>query len=447
MPEFHVDIFHLMTTTAVNKVACAIPRDHAKTTLAKLAALYHWLFTPYRFVIYVSATHSIAVNACLDIVGFLESENFIAVFGHIEKLIWRDGEGFYKFRIGDKLCILRALGARQQVRGINVDHQRPEVAIVDDLEDNDNIATEELRNALKRWFYGPFYKALDKMGNKLIQIGNMISNECLLKKHCEDPAWHSRRYGCILADGQPLWPDVWPLEKLQEDLNLYRRMGLIDVWFAEMMNLPMAAGRGLIRADEIYYQPEMFPEEAQYAFITVDPAISDKTWAHKCAIVVHAWRGDCWQIVEYVHETGIDPLRLFIDVVSLSRKWNVRTVGIEDVAYQASLKFVFEVWCMEKHVEGLEFVPLKAVARKVQRLAGWAAMIRSKQYAVTDGDLELIEQLLLYDPKQKENQDDLIDACSYGEQMIDLYIDRIMSEYSPRMNSARVMREVDIAEV
>ena len=434
VPKFHKDIFHTMTNATIKKFCCAVPRDHAKTTLAKLAVVYHFLFSPYRFIVYISNTFAIAAPACEDIVAFIESENFQAVFGSIEWLTRRPGDGIYKFKIGSKVCILRALGAGQQVRGINVDNQRPQLAVIDDLEDNDNIATEALFLKLKKWVYGPFRKCLDKFDNKMIWLGNMISNRCMLKENCESDFWYSMRYGALLSTGEALWPDAWPLDKLKADFAEYVQAGMSEVWFAEMMNLPLVGGRGLIRPDEIEYRPKVFPGDLEYGFITIDPAISDKTWAHKTAVVVHGFIDEKWQVVDYTFDTGIDPIRLFNITIELASMWGIHVVGIESVAYQASLQPVFAYFAAEQGMEFMEFVKVPAVMQKTQRIAGWCAMLKAKQYTLTEGEYAATDQLLNYDPSKRENDDDLIDACAHGPHMIERHmhtIQNIVSQNSP----------------
>lgn len=439
VPPFHIDVFHLMTSTAVRLCAFALPRDHAKTTLAKLAAVKYLLFTDYQFVIYLSNVSTIAVPACNDIIGFFESENFASVFGPPEFITKQDGVGLYIFKIKipqddgswqDKLCILRALGAGQSVRGINIRHRRPQLAIVDDLEDKDNIATEELFLKLKRWFYGTFRKCLDKFDHKIIHIGNMISNKCMLKEHCASEYWFSRLYGALLSNGQPLWPDAWPIEKLKQDFIEYLKAGMTDIWFAEMMNMPIGIGKGLIKADEIYYLPEIYPEDVEYSCMTLDLAISDRTWAHETVMAVHGWNGECWQSVETDGGVGIDPINLFERVIALCYKWHINVVGIESVAYQASLKFVFNFLCATRGIENIRFVDLYATGRKVQRFSPWAAMIKAKEYALTESDFKTTEQLLTFDPKLKNNDDDYIDAKSYVIQMINNWLPEIQEQIS-----------------
>lgn len=432
VPGFHIDIFAIMVALQIDRFVCAIPRDHAKTTLAKLACVWYFLFSDYRFIVYLSNTSDIAIPATNDIVAFLKSDNFVNIFGPCIWEIEQHGKGLYKFTLpetlGSKTCILRALGAGKQVRGINVDNKRPQLAIVDDLEDNDNIATDELFKKLKRWVYGPFLKCLDKFHNKVIWLGNMISKNSMLYENCKSQFWHSRRYGCLLANGKALWPDAWPIEKLKRDYMEYQEKGLADVWFAEMMNLPMAAGSGLIDADEITYKPAINPRENKYGFLTIDLAISSETWAHATTINVHVWLDDLeiWQVAETKSYVGIDPIALFYETIETCNEWGFYLVGIESEGYQASLQFVFPHLCLINRLEGFVFKPLKTNKnRKTERLAAWAGMLKTGQYALTEGDFVLTQQLLEYNPKEKTNKDDEIDGAAYGPQMITEYYNEI----------------------
>src|SRR6478609_5368876 len=86
VPHFHKEIWSLLIDQEKERTLLAIPRDHAKTTLAKLSVVWHWLFTSHRFCAYLSNTNPIAKGACKDIIEFLSHPNFIAVFGHINMI-------------------------------------------------------------------------------------------------------------------------------------------------------------------------------------------------------------------------------------------------------------------------------------------------------------------------------------------------------------------------
>src|SRR3546814_7805212 len=70
----------------MQRVMLAIPLEHAKTTLSKLAVVWYFRYTNHRFCVYLSTTNTLAKNACKDIIGYLKSPNSIAVFGEIKMI-------------------------------------------------------------------------------------------------------------------------------------------------------------------------------------------------------------------------------------------------------------------------------------------------------------------------------------------------------------------------
>ena len=445
VPEFHIETFGLMTDLSVDKFACALPRDHAKTTLAKLACVKFFLFSHYRFILYLSNTISIAIPSVNDIINFLTSSNCEAVFGKVIFETTQEGKGVYKFWIGEKLCFLRAFGVGQQVRGINIDNQRPQIGVLDDVDAVQHEATEQAFRVTKRWFWGPFRKAMDKFDHKLVQIGNLTETQSLIAENCASEAWHSRVYGCLLSDGSPLWEEAWPVEKLKKEYQEYLEAGMADVWFAEMMNMPTAGGKGIILPEEIHYAPMRQEDDIKYGFITIDLAISDKTWAHKTVVGVTGWveeGGDNgqWQAIDYSSHVGIDPISLFDEVMRLVLKWKVNVIGIESVAYQASLKYVFQHECLMNGIDfneecipgnsGISFVQMPAVGSKTQRIITWASMVKRGEYALNQGDFILTQELLTYRPDKKYNVDDHADCFAYTVYMLKVYMDLIMQEYT-----------------
>lgn len=452
IPDFHVESWNLMTMDDVFKIALALPRGHAKTTLMKLVCIWHWLFRPIRFILYISNTLAVAAEAAKDIANYLRCDNFVAMFGVVMFTTEQDQKGFYKFKLTVKRadgttivknCILKSLGAGQQIRGMNMDNTRPELACVDDLEDDDNTATPGLIKKLWKWFYGPFIKALSRKRTKILYAGNMLSSKSLLHDFCSDGnEWHSMRYGCIKADGTPLWPDLWSLEAIRADFIEYQRLGLVAQWFAEMMNMPMAEGQGLIKPEDIPYAQTILPGQQEMAFITYDPAISERTYANLSAIVVHAYRNGTWIVAEYVMGR-FPPDQVFSIIVLLCLKWQTRAVGIEAAGYQKILQFVFKtLMVINNQAFDVCEVP-HANKSKTERLIGWCALLREQVWVLQEGDFAITEQLLAYDPLKANNVDDLIDACAMGPVMTKLYMGVIMQYYSidgavhqPRLGAA-----------
>ena len=416
VPEFHKEAWQYLTAVALENVALALPRGHAKTTLARLAVVWYLLFTPFRFILYVSNTLPVASESTKAIAEFFRSENFESVFGRVRFEVEQDQRGFYKFflsyidetgTVQSKYCILKPLGAGQQIRGTNIDNIRPELSVVDDLEDDDNTATALLQNKLKKWFMGAFQKALSRRNRKIIFLGNMLSSKSILYHICEkSEEWYSTRKGCILSDGTPLWPEIWPIDKIRTDFLEYQNMKMIGVWFAEMMNLPIADGNLLIQPEEIQYVPELVPGEQEYTFITLDTAISQKAWGNDTAFAVHASKAGIWRIVEVV-SGQFTPDRTFFILCELGQKWSTRVLGIEQTALQQALKFLFEVF-MTIHKQYFEIydIPHKNIA-KTERLSVWCSFLRRGVWVLQEGDFVITQQLLTYDPTKDNNEDDI----------------------------------------
>lgn len=441
VPFFHYgELWPLLTNTALARVLLAIPRDHAKTTLSKLAVVWYFLFTNHRFCVYLSNTNTIAKNACKDIIGYFNSPNFIATYGRVKMEKESESESLWIFNITMqdgrvKRCILRAVGAGQQMRGINIDNQRPDIAVVDDVEDNENTESETLQKKLDRWIFGPFLKALARQ-KKIIWLGNMLQKTSLLARLSTRPNWNPVVFGALVKDVttglmRPLWPERWPMEELIEDFNEYRDMGLIETWMCEMMNMP---GHGVdgFTSESLYYQPIPAPDDIQAAWLILDPAFGENASSDDASITVHVLpRNGVPMVVE--HRTGkFRDEEIFEHMYDLGLKWHAWVWGIEAVAAQRVLIPFFRLLLLAKLMNHqVEMIPLMAGNGdpKVARIKAWVATMVAKEYAVYEGAVEITTQLLNYNMKKRSNRDDLIDSCAYGPQVLAQYEGLLISQY------------------
>lgn len=435
VPDFHKRIWALMSSTTLQRIALAVPRGHAKTTLAKLVVVWYFLFTPFKFIVYVSNTADLSTKAVGDIIEFFLHPNFIKLFGPCYFEVEKKGEGEFVFLVntpfhGQKRCILKARGSNQQVRGLNIHNQRPEVAVVDDLEDTEDFQTETIWKNTIRWFFGTFYKAMDRRVAKIIYIGNLTDQNCLLYKLIQSKFWTSMRLGAILKDGTPLWPEMWSIKALLDDYTQYSQMGLQSVWFAEMMNLIVAGENALIKVEDIYYKPMVTPEQVRAGFVTIDPATG--TGGDDTAVVAHLVVEDesgnlIPQVVDY-RFGQLDELATVDAAIELCNIWGLSVIGVESIAYQRALYTVFMLIFMQRGIQGIEVVKLyPGNSSKLSRLRGFAAALASKSYALSEGDFHVTNQLLGFDVTKENNPDDLIDAVANGLQMVAGFWGLIMS--------------------
>ena len=442
VPFFHYgEIWPLLTNTGLQRVLLAIPRDHAKTTLSKLAVVWYFLFTNHRFCVYLSNTNTIAKNACKDIMGYFRSANFIATYGKIKINKESETDSLWDFEIPMrdgrvKRCILRAVGAGQQMRGINIDNQRPDIAVVDDVEDNENTDSEILQKKLDRWIFGPFLKALARR-KKIIWLGNMLQKTSLLARLSQRPNWNPVVFGCMVKDAAtgeltPLWPERWPMAELIEDFNEYKELGLVETWMCEMMNMPGHGVDGFTQ-ENINFAPIPAPDDILAAWLVLDPAFGEESTNDDSSITVHVLPKDGPAMV-VDHRTGkMRENELFDEMLRLARYWNAWVWGIEAVAAQRVLIPFFQILLTTQLMNhSVEMIPLMAGKGdpKVARIKSWVALMSKQEYAVYEGAVEITTQLLNYNMKKKSNRDDLIDSCAYGPQMLVNYEGLLVASYT-----------------
>lgn len=440
VPQFHVEIWDRIKSAA-NRILLAIPRDHAKTTLAKLSVVWHWLFTKHRFTAYLSNTNAIAKGACKDIAQFLRHPNFIATFGRVRVIKESEQESLWQYGLmmpsgKEKVIILRAIGQGQQMRGINIDNQRPDFAVVDDVEDNENTESATQQKKLDKWMFGPFLKALARK-HKICWLGNMLQKTSLLARLSRSPRWNPVVFGALVKDSvtgmlRPLWPDKWSIEALKEDLKEYKDLGLVESWMCEMMNMPGHGENGFTQ-DQLNYQAVPTPDGIKAAWITVDPAFGENAGSDESSVAVHVIPENGIPMTVQVVHGRWDEHRLFREVLGMAFHWNAWTWGIEAIAAQKVLIPFFNVLLAQMQLNHhVEILPLMAGRGdpKIARIRALASLMANGEWAIADDDVDFTTQFLALSMTKKDQEDDIVDSVAYGPLMMELYLAIIMIQFT-----------------
>lgn len=458
VPDIHLQIGALMDDDEKERILLGIPRDHAKTTLAKLNVWKRFMFTRRRFCVYLSNTNTIAKGACKDIVEFFRHPNFVAVFGKIEIEKESETESLWIFWVRlpngtRKRCILRAIGQGQQMRGINIDNQRPDLAVVDDVEDNENTESETLQKKLDRWIFGPFIKALARK-KQILWLGNMLQKTSLLARLSRNPKWNPVVFGCLVKNPvtgalQPLWPGKWTVEALIEDFKEYKNLGLIETWMCEMMNMP-GHGENGFRQDQINYAPMPTPDGIKAAWITIDPAFGKNAHNDESAVAVHVITEDDLPMTVTCAHGRWTERELFSAAFGLAQYWGAWTWGIENVAAQRLFITLFNIFLAEMAMnQNVEIIPLvTGQEAKASRIRAWVNLMANGEWAIADEDVDITTQILNYNFKLKDQEDDIIDASAYGPLMMDSYLSLILMQFnSSNEEPARARFGTEVADV
>lgn len=439
VPQLHIDIWDQLlemvdqcnqpgTIQSLRKLF-AVPREHAKSTLAKLAVILFIKYTKLRFVLYVSKTNSIAKNAIRDIAMWLSSAQERDLFGPIGVIKSSETESLWIYNVATrftsaggpiyKKIIFKALGADQQVRGLLIDNLRPQIIVIDDIEDLDNTTSDQ-QPKLDEWFLGSLLKSFAK-SNIVLYIGNMIRKTTLLARLARSPEWNPTVYGSLVHDSEtgelrPLWPGRWTVEALLKEYKEYRRLGRGYVWEAEMMNLTQdEILQGNL--DNAIRLPQPTADQLEAGFITVDPAFGKESYNDDTGLTVHARiRGvgiPC--VIESVAGRWTED-QIFDQLLELSYKWGISTWCIEAEAAQRILIPYFQLLLQSRGMNLNLFVMIPMYSggvNKGARILTFRNSVASANYGVCESEEILLDRLMEYSPDSKKH-DDRCDSAAYG---------------------------------
>lgn len=125
---------------------------------------------------------------------------------------------------------IQVAGSGKKLRGMRHGPYRPDLCVLDDIENDENVRSAEQRDKLHDWLKRTIMP-LGGVGQKfdIVYIGTILHYDSVLSRTLANPFWHSKRFKAVLQ-----WPD---------------RMDLWDEWEAVLRNHG-AAGKAM--ADAFY---------------------------------------------------------------------------------------------------------------------------------------------------------------------------------------------------
>lgn len=427
-PETYKALWQLLTTAVEKKAgferfAIGLPRGFTKTTVIKLLVLWIILYTDRNFVLVVCRTADLAEAFLADVADMLSESNITTTFGDWKLGLEQDTQEQKVFSFRGRNIILKAVGAGSKgVRGRNRKNRRPDVIVMDDMQDWDNAESATLSDDLLTWMTGTLMKAGSKFRCTYIFIGNMYPFQgAILRKLKANPRWTTFIAGGLLADGESLWPELQSREQLLEEYENDLAMGKPEIFLAEVLNDETASGKSGVDTHLIKAAPaELFNEPFMGNYIIIDPA-NDKKNSDMTEIAYFELRDEkpCLVTVKSGRWSPSDMIR---EALVLAMEKNCRLVCVESVAYQYSLLHWFTVICAQLQVVGIEFVELYPGMSKNAR-------IKEMLTQLLKGDLQLsaevlgrvVFQITHWNPLKKDNVDDLLDVLAYAYQVIEMY--------------------------
>ena len=439
-PDFHKEIYSLVPIK--KRLVLAAPRGFAKSyIISKFYPLWLSLFQLKKDICIISASETLAIEHLRFIKRELEGNPLILkYFGDVKSGKWTETHIILNNELGVNI---RARGAGGQIRGF-----RPDCLVLDDIETDETVVSEEQRKKLKDWLFRACLNTLLPEG-QLVIIGTVIHplsvlNDLLLT----DNEWEKKRYRAykdnIQKEGYELWADLWTHEKLQQ-----RKREIGSFAFAsEFMNDPTMDETAPIQEKHIRYWKEL-PQ--QYScVITLDPAYSDDDKADfKVAVVVAIDQNMNRYLLDYIRThkpTGeyIDAsLNLYTKYKDVLTGFGVPSAGTEKEFYRsviekATSRKLYPPFAELKNV----FTTSSGEAKKNKQSRIIAALqphFEQGKYYIHSSHFEAREEILTIGSSR---WDDLVDAMAYAEQILQpVYFD--MKQYQENIEEQENIKRGD----
>lgn len=448
-PEFHHELWELACSD-YQYVAVAAPRGHAKSTAGTISyGLASLLFRQSDFCLIVSDTESQAsafVGAMKDEVT--QNEDLIELFGlakdekgNVKLLKDTETEMIVEFTDGHKFRVL-AKGAEQKLRGSLWNGKRPNLVLVDDLENDELVMNKDRRTKLRRWFFGALIPLMSPRGRMRIW-GTILHMDSLLESFM--PRWAdkaTREEGLKLFSMRTkgmwkavkyrahdekmtsfLWPERFGKEYFTAKREEYAAQGIPDVYSQEYLNEPIDDSVAFFKLrDLVERTPDDSKKRLRY-YITGDLAISEKETADYTVFIVGGMdENRILHIVNVIRER-LDGKEIVDLILALHRTYEPEAIGIEEMQITKAIgPFLREEMVAQNTYPNV--VNMKHGGKdKIQRSKSIQARVRARavRFDKTEDWYPNLEDELLKFPRARH--DDQVDALAYLGFLVDKMIE------------------------
>lgn len=413
----------------------AAPRGHAKSTNFTFKDSLHAILYAYKHYILILSDSSEQAEGFLDDIKteLEDNANIIMDFGSLKgDKAWRTGVILTKTDIKAE-----AIGSGKKVRGRRHRNWRPDLIVLDDIENDENVNTPEQRRKLKNWFD----KAVSKAGDTytdIMYIGTILHYDSLLNNVLQNPRYKTKKYRAVISEAvnTKLW-DEWESiytnlfnENHEEDARTFYEahkekmlLGAEVLWeeklsYYDLMEIKVSEGTASFNSelqnDPIdpesatfnpewfdYYEPELMDfSSPEFVFVGAnDPSLGKNKKSDTSSIINLALSTKTGYM--YVVDASVEkrkPDVIIEDVFEMNRrlkrdcKKGFYKFGVEVVQFQYFFK---EVMAAKSAEEG-EYIPIEEIqstVNKVLRIESLQPVIKNKYLKFNREHKTLLKQL------------------------------------------------------
>ncbi len=432
--------------------AVAAPRGHAKSTTLTFKGTMHAVLYGYKHYPIILSDSSDQAEGFLENIRVEFEENGLIQedFGNLQGKVWRNNVILTSTNIK-----VEAIGSGKKIRGRKHRNWRPDLLVLDDIENDENVRTPEQRTKLSNWFN----KAVSKAGDDytdIIYIGTLLHYDSLLAHTLTNTGYKTIKYKAVLAFSDAVelwkqWEDIYTdlaNETHQEDAKEFFEAhreemlaGTQVLWeeklsYYDLMKMRIDEGEAAfnseeqnepINPDDCLFQEEWFDyyneaetdfKDRNYVFFGfVDPSLGKTKHSDFSAIITLAKHKVTGYM--YVFDADVErrhPDRIIEDILEKERRLRrdygrgYKKFGCETVQFQWFLK---EELVKASARAGL-YLPVEEVPQttdKVLRIQTMQPDVKNKYIKFNRRHKRLLEQMVQFPMGAHDDGPDALEGC------------------------------------
>lgn len=434
--KVHDQIFDLLDNSDNPKKLILAPRGIGKTTIDNLLIpAKKMLFHEKRYIVPVGSTAETAVEQSENLKNELLDNDTVQSLFDLEKT-GTFAKNNWIMKVGGHEVNIRPKGAGQKLRGMLWNGYRPDLIIVDDLEDDESVRNETRRKDLSDWFHGALLNTVDRGKDnwEIIVIGTLLHEDSLLMNLHENPDWDSVVIELCDDEYNSYAPNFMSTKEVKELAEQYKNAGKLDVFYREYRNIPISLEDADFRQEYFKYYEENerdengklkhdFAHNSNIAtFVIADIARSTKISSADSAIVGVSINMETNQIfVRDVVHGKMHPDEIYDQAINMCKRLKARYLGVEVTGLNEFITYPLRNELSRK-APGIELIELQArggvqESGKTERVRSLVPFYRQGLVFHNKTACDALEAQLLSFPRSKRW--DIMDALGYSVEMLE----------------------------
>lgn len=412
---FQKEIFNLLQNDGLLKIAITAFRGSAKSTIASLAyPIWAMVGRPAKkYTLVVSQTQDLSKQILTNIKQELSSnELLIRDFGPFNEVAdeWRSNS----FVIPQFNARISAISQSESIRGLRHYQYRPDLIVIDDVEDLESVKTREGRDKVWNWFTGEVMPIGD-LNTKIVIIGNLLHEDSLMMRLKEsiyagkmDGIY--KEYPLLDKNDNIAWLGKYP--SMMHIETKRRQVADESAWYREYLLKFISDDKRIVQRSWPQFYDKL-PDLRHYRIlgIGIDLAISEKSSADFTSLVPFIVIGYGDDLKIYILPYIVNKRMNFPDTILEIKRVSavleqdykrVPTVLVENVSYQMA---VVQQLTIEKVLA--EPVAISGMNKQTRLEMATPYIRQGKVLFPQQGAESLISQIVNFGI---EKHDDLVDA-------------------------------------